>query len=200
MSTKNQSVTFRIEGGVRGGAGQPAEGVRRLRPAGSAAGRTRPRARTPRGVGRLLSSRARDPLDWIGPIRKVQARLAADPAAGPRRKIRGGFGPRAETAPWPRFQTQLEGAWRPRPTGSAAGRARRDSKRRAPHGQCRRGSAGPRTARSHAGQGWQGRGVARGAGRQNVATPAGSRVAKKMTGSLFESKNHHSHHNIGLEH
>ena len=49
-------------------------------------------------------------------------------------------------------------------------------------------------------QGWQGRGVARVAGRQNVATPAGSRVAKKMTGSLFESKNHHSHHNIRLEH
>ena len=49
-------------------------------------------------------------------------------------------------------------------------------------------------------QGWQGRGVARVAGRQNVATPAGSRVAKEMTGSLFESKNHHSHHNIRLEH
>ena len=38
-------------------------------------------------------------------------------------------------------------------------------------------------------QGWQGRGVARVAGRQKVATPAGSRVAKKMTGSLLESKN-----------
>ena len=38
------------------------------------------------------------------------------------------------------------------------------------------------------------------AGRQNhVATLAGSRVAKKITGSLFESKNRHSHHNIGLE-
>ena len=48
-------------------------------------------------------------------------------------------------------------------------------------------------------QGWQGRGVPRVAGRQNVATPAGSRVAKKMTGWLFESKNHHSRHNIGLE-
>ena len=36
------------------------------------------------------------------------------------------------------------------------------------------------------------------AGRQNVATPAGSRVAKKMTGLLFESKNHRLHRNIGL--
>ena len=34
--------------------------------------------------------------------------------------------------------------------------------------------------------GWQGRGVAPVAGGQNVATPAGSRIAKKMTGSLFE--------------
>ena len=37
-------------------------------------------------------------------------------------------------------------------------------------------------------QGWQGRWVARVAGRQNVATPAGSRVATKRTGSLFEPK------------
>ena len=45
-------------------------------------------------------------------------------------------------------------------------------------------------------QGWQGRWVARVAGRQNVATSgsAVSRVAEKMMGSLFESKNHHSHH------
>ena len=49
-------------------------------------------------------------------------------------------------------------------------------------------------------QGWQGCGVARVAGRQNVATPGGSRVAKKRTGSLFESRNHHSHQNIGLGH
>ena len=35
---------------------------------------------------------------------------------------------------------------------------------------------------------WQGRWVARVAGRQNVATPAGSRVATKRTGSLFEPK------------
>ena len=40
----------------------------------------------------------------------------------------------------------------------------------------------------------------RGAPKKNVATPAGSRVARKMTGSLFESKNHHLHHNIGLGH
>ena len=40
------------------------------------------------------------------------------------------------------------------------------------------------------------RGVARVAGRQIVATLAGSLVAKKnaRAGSLFESKNHHSHH------
>ena len=38
----------------------------------------------------------------------------------------------------------------------------------------------------HRFQGWQGRGVARVARRQNVATPpGGSRVAKNMTGSLF---------------
>ena len=37
-------------------------------------------------------------------------------------------------------------------------------------------------------QGWQGRRVARIAGCQNVVTLAGSRVAKKMTVSLFESK------------
>ena len=42
-------------------------------------------------------------------------------------------------------------------------------------------------------QGWQGRGVARVAGRQNAATPAGPLTAKKMTGSLFEPKNHPSH-------
>ena len=41
--------------------------------------------------------------------------------------------------------------------------------------------------------------AARVAGRQNVAAPAGSRVANKMTGSLFESENCNSHHNIGLE-
>ena len=48
-------------------------------------------------------------------------------------------------------------------------------------------------------QGWHGRRVARVAGRQNVATPAGSLVDEKMTGSPFESENRHSHHNIGLE-
>ena len=48
-------------------------------------------------------------------------------------------------------------------------------------------------------QGWQGRGVARVAGRQNAAIPAGSRAAKKMTGSLFEAGNRHSHHNIKLK-
>ena len=41
--------------------------------------------------------------------------------------------------------------------------------------------------------------VARGAGRQNVATPARSRVAKKMAGLLIESKKHNAYHNIGLE-
>ena len=64
----------------------------------------------------------------------------------------------------------------------------------------RRPSPQPGPPHCHSdGQGWQGRGVARVAGRQNVATPAGSRVAKKMTRSLFESKNHNSHHTIGLE-
>ena len=38
----------------------------------------------------------------------------------------------------------------------------------------------PSPHRHSDGQGWQGRGVARVAGRQNVATPAGSRVAKKI--------------------
>ena len=47
-------------------------------------------------------------------------------------------------------------------------------------------------------RGWPGRGPLGVAGRQNVATPAGSRVAKKMTGLLFESKNHRLHRNIGL--
>ena len=41
--------------------------------------------------------------------------------------------------------------------------------------------------------------VGRVAGRQNAATPAGSRAANKMTGSLFESKNYCSHLSIGLE-
>ena len=41
--------------------------------------------------------------------------------------------------------------------------------------------------------------VGRAAGRQNVATPAGPRVAKKGRGRS-ESRNHHSHHNIGPRH
>ena len=45
-------------------------------------------------------------------------------------------------------------------------------------------------------QGWQGRGVARVAGRQNVATRRGRGSQKKRSGPLFESKSHHSHHNI----
>ena len=53
-------------------------------------------------------------------------------------------------------------------------------------------------------QGWQGRGFARVTGDRvegRLATPAGSRVAKKMTGSLFDSKNHHTRRKlkIGLE-
>ena len=40
-------------------------------------------------------------------------------------------------------------------------------------------------------QGWQGRWVTLAAGRQNVATSAGSLVSTKRTGSLFESKNLH---------
>ena len=56
-----------------------------------------------------------------------------------------------------------------------------------------------REARARHWQGWLGRGVARIAGRQDVATPAGSRAAEKMTGSFFESQNRRSHHNIGLD-
>ena len=53
---------------------------------------------------------------------------------------------------------------------------------------------------------WQGRGVARVAGCQNAATPAGSLVAKQMTGRSFElakaiihttkldSESNHNHH------
>ena len=67
--------------------------------------------------------------------------------------------------------------------GAVARAADLDSRPTAPAGL-----AGPRCR--------SGRGLA---GRQSVATPAGSRVAGEMTGSLFESENHHAHHSIGLE-
>ena len=130
-----------------------------------------------RAEWRLPSPGRSPPVSAAVPRRAVPV---SGPVSGPRRPSRGARGRETGLGGKAGLDTGPESAAQGRKAGPAARPGQTGALQSGRRWAGLAGSLGPR-------------------GAQHVATPAGSRVAKKMTGPLFESKKHHSHRNIRLE-